>query len=305
MYLRVRRLGRKWGDILMRVNHIAIWAAALAISAGCNSELDSPDVQRVTSLRVAVLPDESIEAIRERYTPLLDHVSAYIGIPCELVVAKTYDELVDLMVGGHIDVAHFGGYSYALAHERAGTVALVQRDLDTRFTSYLVARADADADRIEDFESQRLSFGSRLSTSGHLMPRLFLSSEGITPETFFEEVVYSGAHDLTVLSVVKGEVDLGAVNAQIFESMIDDGRVNVDDIRVVAETPPYFNYVWAVHPSVPERSRIEIRDAFMSLSPTLDRHQAILSTFGAKTYLPADDADYASVREAVKLVSDY
>ena len=196
------------GNILTHRRSIAwlvVLAAGMAVSCGDDATDDTGD--RLSVLRVAVLPDESVEAIRQRYSPLLDFVSDYIGIPYKLTIVERYEDLVDVIVRGEVDLAHFGGYSYVLARDRIGVLALVQRDLDTRFTSYLIARREQNADRLSDFQKRVLCFGSRLSTSGHLMPRSFLVNRGIVPEDFFREVIYSGAHDLTVLSVVGGEAD--------------------------------------------------------------------------------------------------
>jgi phosphonate transport system substrate-binding protein len=79
------------------------------------------------------------------------------------------------------------------------------------------------------------------------MPRHFLKSIlSIEPESTFREVRYSGAYDKTVHQARDGKVDLGAVHAEIFRTMRRDRRPKQDDLRIIWETPPYPDYVWAI-----------------------------------------------------------
>ena len=143
----------------------------------------------------------------------------------------------------------------------------------------------------------RFSFGSELSTSGHLMPRHFLRSEWqIEPEAFFSAVTYSGTHDRTAQLVRDGAVDIGVANAAVIRQMLDDGRLRNGEIEVVWQTPPYPDYVWAVQREMPAQLKTRLRDAFMSLTPTRAEHVAILNSLGAQKYLPAAGGDFADLR---------
>ena len=272
--------------------------------ASCGGEEAPETIAEMSVLRVGVVPDEVQEEIQRKYGPLLDVLSSELGVPTELYRAESYQDLVDVFAEGGLDIAHFGGYTFALAKEQVGAFPLVHRDLDKRFISFFVALA-ADADKeLKDFQGKRIAFVSQLSTSGYLMPAAFLQDQGIEVKKFFSETSFEGSHDLAVYAVRDGKADLGALNAQIFESMIADGRISRDEVRVVAETPPYANYVWAAHPSVGEARRIQIRDAFLSLTLNVEAHRAILDSFGARTFLPANDADYERIRKAIRNMKD-
>lgn len=104
---------------------------------------------------------------------------------------------------------------------------LVIRDIDLRFTSYFVAKADSPAKSINYFAGESFAFGSRESTSGHLTPRHFLAAQDITKE-FFRDVRSSGAHDATAYWVSDGTVTIGVLNAHIFRMMLDGLRLKTD-----------------------------------------------------------------------------
>ena len=263
--------------------------------SGCSDQRANEDLPPV--LRIGVLPDESKEALAKRYEPLRRHLSESLGLPCKLVFPDDYNALVESFGDGTVDIALFGGLTFVQAMVAYDAVPLVMRDVDTRFTSYFVTRADSAATDITNCEDVVLAFGSQLSTSGHLMPRHFLAERDITPETFFREVRYSGAHDTTIEWVRDGKVAVGAVNSRMFSAMMADGRIDKREFRIVWETPPYVDYVWAVQSSLGKTGRNKLRDAFLVLSPAHEPHDEILRNMGAAGFYPANAATFSDLRE--------
>jgi len=122
-------------------------------------------------LRVGILPDVSEENLRKRYGPLLNHLSAKTGFDLNLVLPTDYGDLVRLFRENKVDLAYFGGLTFVQAQVFYNAEPLVMRDVDTRFTSWFLVRKSDPARNLADLKGKVFSFGSRLSTSGHLMPR--------------------------------------------------------------------------------------------------------------------------------------
>ena len=91
------------------------------------------------------------------------------------------------------------GLDSVRAHASHGAIALVMRDIDTRFTSVVVVRAGDPARSLRDLRGRSFTFGNRDSTSGHFMARYFLGIEAIEPERFFSRVEYSAPASRLVL----------------------------------------------------------------------------------------------------------
>ena len=279
------------------MRNILIWligvGLALQLSA-CSGPGQGPSSN---ILRIGVLPDESEAVLRERLTPLFEFLSQETGLPYELVIPNNYAELVRAFGEGLIDLGYFGGVTFMQANSEYDAVPLVMRDVDTRFTSVLVV-ADESVKTLKELRGKRFGFGSRLSTSGHLMPRHFLQVEhGVTPENYFHSVQYSGKHDRTAYWVRDGVVDAGVVNAEVIRKMFADGRLQPDDIRIILTTPPYPDYVWAVHPQTHPVDRENILRAFLQLSTDNPQHEAILSKTGAASFYPASIEDFSMLKE--------
>jgi phosphonate transport system substrate-binding protein len=134
------------------------------------------------------------------------------------------------------------------------------------------------------------------------MPRYFFSAEGVEPESFFAQVTYSGAHDRTIERIVAGEVDAGAVNAQIAEAWISRQSGETPSVRVVWQSPSYVDYVWAVQPAMTRGTQRAIKEVFLNLSRENPNEARFLAAVGAAYFIPAHKSDFDRLRAAVKSV---
>lgn len=269
----------------------------LLINPGCTEQQTMPAV-----LRIGILPDESEARLLKRYTPLFTYLSKKLNIPYEVNIPGNYAELVDDFAKHKIDLAYFGGFTFIKAYNKYGAIPLVMRDIDVRFTSYFLVKKEMRSNDLEDFKNKKFSFGSRLSTSGHLMPRYFLQEKNIIPEKYFSQVLYSGAHDKTVYLVRDGKVELGVANANIYNNMLKDGRVKKSEVRILWETPPYPDYVWALRAEFGEDVQNKIKNAFLYLSKSEPQHKEILDNINAGGFLPASINDFKQLVDVIKTV---
>lgn len=289
----------RWPAFEPRVRFVLACAVVLPCLLGCSRSEERPDP---AVIRIGVLPDEDPERLLLRRLPLIDYLSTQLQIQCELSTAASYTDLLQRFCANEVDLAFFGGLTFLKAHHTDGAVPLVMRDVDRNFSSYFLVRSDSAARELADCRGMTLSFGDRLSTSGHLMPRHFIQEQGMTPETFFAEVGYSGAHDATAFRVRDGIVDVGVANASVIDQLYTEGILNRGEVRVLWETPPYVDYVWAVQKDIKPSLRRRIRNAFLSLSSANRTHSVVLDRERAGSFLPATTADFRDLTQiAVEL----
>ena len=263
--------------------------------SACSMQTDTsePDV-----LRVSLLPGVSdTEELQRSFLPLLRYLEQELNINVEWVRVDSYQEQLDKFHRNELDLALFGGYTFIKAQLRDNADPLVMRDIDFQFTSYFLVASDNKATKISELKGQSFSFGSALSTSGHIMPRFFLSTQDIVPETFFSQVVYSGAHDLTARWVQEKRVDVGAVNSLTVDKMFKEKKLSKDKVKILWKTPPYPDYVWAARRKLPERIKAKIIEAFVKLSPDNRQHRDLLELTDANYYLPASADDFEPIRK--------
>ncbi len=290
--------GPKWSGVRA--------ALACASFVGCALACGRAEIE-TRQIRVSVVPGASEQALRERYASLVTYLGETTGYEVLLSVPTDYQQLLDDFDADRVDLAWFGGLTFAQAHARSGAEPLVTRDTDVAFTSEFIAIGSGSAGPLEEWRGRRFAFGPPLSTSGHLMPRSFLEGRGIVPEEFFSTVRHSRGHDETVWWVREGVVDLAAVNSAALRSMIADGKLAPDALRTIEVTTPFQNYVWSTRAGLPQATRLALRDAFLALDPSEPEHAAILRDMNAGGYLPIEASRYErleSVAAALGLLGE-
>ena len=264
---------------------------------GCGAcELQGKSQKKeISVLHIGVLPELSKQKLLVRYQSLFHYLADETGIPYEFVSSGSYADFLDHFHNGRIDLAYFGGVTLVEAYKRDNAIPLVMRDIDSEFTSYFLVATGSPAQTLKDLKGATFSFGSRISTSGHLMPRYFMKESGIHPEQFFKDIQYSGKHDQTALWVQEGKVEAGVANSRIIKTLFENGILKEKQTRILWETPPYSDYVWAVHPNMGDALQNKIRDAFLKLDPENPKHRDIMKSLNAGSFLPAHISEFSDL----------
>lgn len=274
----------------------AVLAAAFALTlSAC-----APPAPDPTELRVSAIPDQAPDRVREQHRALVDRVCTLAGVSCRWVPAPSYESLVDSIGRGEVDLAYLGGVTFAQAYRRHGAVPLAMRDVDFRFTSVVVVRRDDPASTLRGLAGRSFSFGARSSTSGHFMLRRRLAEAGVEPERDFAAVSFSGNHDATMRAVSEGRADGGGLNASVFYRRLLGGDPVAAHLRVLWQSLPYTDYVWAARAALSPALRTRLTDAFLDLTPALAADAEALHAEGAAGYVPAYPEDFDEVLGVVR-----
>lgn len=251
------------------------------------------------TIRVSMIPDQDPDIIRDRVKNFMSYLEQETGYKFEVIVPMEYQQTLSLFLQKNVDIAWFGGYTFVKASQMGNAVPLVSRAADAEFKSIVIVRSDSPYTTLFDLKGKHFSFGSRLSTSGHLMPRSFFKRVKIDSESFFSQIEYSGAHDRTVEWVKNGKVDAGVVNPLVLQSMYLDGRIDPTKIRIIWRSPSYQDYVWAVQPTMDENLINKIRDAFLKLSYSDEKDRQLLNDMSAHHYVPVGTADFSVLSQII------
>jgi len=255
----------------------------------------------IDTLNIAVLPDQNKSQIHDKYLPLIEYLKSKTGLHIKLLIPQSYKELLHWFNIKKIDLANFGGVTFIEAKQRNNAIPLVMRDVDIRFSSAALVLVSNSANSIQDLKGASLAFGSRLSTSGHFMPRYFFEQKNIIPETFFGNIQYSGFHDTTAEWVRDEKVEVGIVNLGIANEMFLDGRLSHNKVKVIWKSPPFADYVWAIQSDISQSQKVMIRDAFLSINQNPD-NKRLLENLGANYFIPAGEDDFTNLDEVVQKI---
>jgi len=253
-------------------------------------------------LRVSAIPDEAPTELQRKFKPLGDYLEKETGLKVEFTPVSDYAAVVEGLVAKKIDLAWLGGFTFVQAKLRTNGEALpiVQRAEDEVFTSKFIVPADSPVRSLAELKGKTFAFGSPSSTSGHLMPRYFLLQDGIDPDRDFARIAFSGAHDATVAFVASGRAEGGVLNASVMDKLLEKGDANAGRVRVIATTPPYFDYNWTVRPGLDGALREKIAKAFLALDPANPAHRELMALQRASKFVRTTTANYDGIERAAR-----
>jgi phosphonate transport system substrate-binding protein len=274
-----------------------VLSLCLTLLVGCSEKTDAAGAGSAVVVRVTGVPDENPTELQRKNQPMVDYLSGALGATVTYVPVTDYGAAVAALAAGQVDFAWLGGFTHVQARHQAEVVPLVMREIDRDFKSVFVAHVDAGVATVADVKGKTFAFGSKSSTSGHLMPRHFLSTDfGLDAAADFSGApVYSGAHDATVKIVESGKVAAGALNKQVWDRMVAQGKVDTARVKVIWTTPGYVDYVWTARAAVPQAQQDAFAKAFLALDARDPAHKAVLDLQGAKSFVKGAPADFDAI----------
>jgi phosphonate transport system substrate-binding protein len=280
---------------LLKIMTLFTASSILLLSFGTAAQAAEP-------LRVGMIPDAGATQVSvEEKAPLQQYLEKQLGMPVKLIIPTSYNATVEGIGNGSLDVAYFGGLTYVKAHVRYGAIPLVQRDIDREFHSLLITRKSTNISSLKDLDGKTFCFGDINSTSGHLYPYLAMKNVGIRPDKSLKSYRYTGSHSATAQAVASGACDAGSLDETVFKSMIADGKIPGNEMKVFFTTPAFADYVWAARKDLPNDMQRKFSQALLRLQPGQD--DKILNILRGKHFVSANDQEYSEVERVAKELS--
>ncbi|HEY3768874.1 MAG TPA: phosphate/phosphite/phosphonate ABC transporter substrate-binding protein [Candidatus Angelobacter sp.] len=245
-------------------------------------------------VNVGMVPDAGATqiSIKEK-APLKAYLEQKLGRPVNLVIPTNYNATVEALGNGSLDFAYLGGLTYIKAHARYSVVPLVQRSSDLQFRSYFITSSHSSIHSLSDLRGKNFAFGDINSTSGHLMPYLEMRQAGIDPDSALK-YRYTGSHPATAKAVESGAVDAGALDESVYNSMIAEGKLDPNKVRVFYMSKPFVDYVWVARKDVDPAAQEKFVQAFTDLKEPQDNE--ILKILRGSSFIRASNEEYTILR---------
>jgi len=260
-------------------------------------------------LRISAIPDQKPEKLNRLYGLVADELSKQLGVAVKYVPVTDYTAAVSAFRTGDLDLVWFGGLTGVQARlQKPGARVLAQRDIDASFHTIFIANARSgikpitSVQGLNQLKGKRFTFGSESSTSGRLMPQVFLAKAGVKLNDFAGGAPgFSGSHDATIALVQSGAYDAGAVNEQVWRTSLHDGKASRSKVIAIWKTPGYPDYHWIAQPNLDKRFgagfTTRLQKAILSWRPRDPERKQILNLFGAQQFTPANAAAYAPIEQ--------
>lgn len=248
------------------------------------------------ALRVAVAtvisPRESFSYYRDMFNAL----SVYLDMPIEFKQRNTYEEVNELLAQNLVDIAFIcsGAYITGADHMELLVVPVIHGL--PYYRGYIIVNEASPYERFEDLEGRRFTHSDPLCFTGKLFVDMRLSAMGTHADDFFEEVVYSLSHDVSIQMVSRHVIDGAAVNGLIYEYLAAKDPDMVAGLRIIEKTayggmPPVVNSLL-----MSRELQDEIRGFFTSMHESPETRQ-ILDQLLIDQFLVVGDTLYDGLRK--------
>lgn len=277
------------------------WLISLSIIFSTGMAIAGPK-----TLVFSAIPDQDETQLRKRFNAVAQYLQAELGVPVEYMPVKSYEAVVTAFKNEQVQLAWFGGLTGVHARlEVPGSTVLAQGQEDPTFKTYFIVHSSSQIKPTEAFPKKEMegltfTFGAKTSTSGRLMPDYYVRKEtGKSPETFFKRVGFSGDHSKTIALVQSGAYQAGAVNYQVWESELKAGKIDLNKVKVIWQTPTYPDYHWVGHKVLDEQWGPGFTEKLKKVIVNI-KDPAILAAFPRSGFIEASNQEFEPILKTGK-----
>lgn len=279
----------------------ALVAAVSAFSTAAMAQDYKIGIQAYKGIDVGVL----------EWKPTADYLSQKLG-KSFTVVALSDKDLIAGVKEGKIDFFFSNPSIYVQLRDenKAEAIATMAKEIKGQRTEHvassILVRKDSPITKLSDFKGKDFMTRAKSSFAGWLIVKRLFLENGMDPDRDFQSVRETKSVQHVVYAVQNGAVDGGAVIAGTLEEMARDGKVSMDEFRVINKysdsfpfahsTPLYPEFPMVAAEHTPSELREQVAKALLDLQPA-DPASKAAQIAGWVTPL-----DYFPVADCLRLV---
>ena len=212
-------------------------------------------------IEFAYFPAENPATYADSLDPLLENIEDETGHEVNYASINSYAAQIEAMRSERLHLAAFasGPTPYGVNLANFVPVAIQAADGTFGYRLWVVTQADNDEiNELSDIAGKNVVHTEETSNSGNLAPNALFAQEGVVPGEDYD-IEFSGSHENSGLGVYMGDYDAAPVCSTCVQRVIDDGRIDANDLKVVWSSDPFpegsFGYINNLHPDLQEGFR--------------------------------------------------
>lgn len=255
----------------------------------------------------AMLPQMSNAQLFKCCQPILKHLENETGIKITQRFPKDYTEHVKLCREGKIDFAYSNPFTYIQmapkSRERSDghkAIAIAVEPHGAVFYGEFIARTDnMSIKEFKDIIGKRGWIVSYMASGGYLYPKGYALDHGIDlPNDCILTESPGSKQEKVIMAVYNRETDFGCVRSGMREKL--KGRLDLKQIRVVAETKRYPSWTFSAYDGVDPEVTDKIKQALLKMPAHLFEKAKLPGSVNG--FQEAADKDFDSVRTLAEKV---
>jgi len=234
---------------------------------------------------IGILANEDSTEITDMWQETENYLNTEITDHTFEIVPLAFDQVSDAVANEEVDFVFVNSSLYVelVVNNGVRRIATVKRlNVDvssTSFGSVIFTRADnASINSYEDIIGKKFGAVDERSFGGYQMAVKEFYDNDINPTLDFT-LSFEGSHKSVIEKVLNGTLDAGTVRTGAIEEMVEDGLVDINDIKVINEqiqstfplllsTQLYPEWPMAKAPHIADELGEQVAIALMALEPT-------------------------------------
>ena len=281
--------------------------AALGLASCGKKDAQAPAGGTPGELTFSILSAENQASMAPLWQPLLDDMSAQIGVKVKPFFATNYTSLVEAMRFKQVQIGWFSAAPALQAVNRSDGEVLgrvIDAGGDATYKSVIIVKKGSGITLEKILKCDKtLNFGlgDTQSTSGTLAPMAYLfTPKNIEPSKCFK-TVRSASHQANAFSVANGVLDVATNNSVGLLFAKRENPDMADKLEVVWTSPPLPESSIVVRKDLDPALKEKIRQFFLTYGTGSDakaeKQREVLKGLAYGGFKPADNSYLNPVRE--------
>jgi len=209
--------------------------------------------------------------------PLLSYLSRNLKCRIALVLLPTCGSVNQFLKEGKVDIAILGPENLTRTEYKSEAIPLVLISSNKQYVqrSIIVTRKK-DIRSIKDLKGKNFAFARKSSITGHILPQIILSEEGIDPEKDFANVYFMKSQEQVLLSLLEGKVEAGALAEHIFHYLTSTFPVS-GEVDILARSDEIPANILIARKNISSKLIVNIKTLLLKYSESNSSNKGIFS----------------------------
>ncbi len=194
------------------------------------------------TIKIGVLANRGAEHCLMQWSPTAEYLTETLPGNRFEIVPIAFDHIVEEVEQGKVDFILVNSSLYVeleINHGIDRIATLKNKRLNGTYTTFggviFCLKSREDIKTTTDLKGKTFMAVDKKSFGGWYMARRELEEKGIDPASDFSSLQFGGTQDAVVYAILNGKVDAGTVRTDTLERMNLEGKIHIEDFRVIHE----------------------------------------------------------------------
>jgi len=262
-----------------------------------------PDAMRKPEIHFAIAPVLSSKSSLILYSPMLDYIEKHLNRKLEVTFPKSYLETNAAIENGTCDIAIVCTGAFLKGKKYMEVIVVPEISGKTFYNSYIIVNKESDIKDLSQLKNKVFAFTDPLSLSGFYYAAYRIKTMGYKISDFFEKIIWTKSHDLSIKNVGEGLVDGASVDSIVYDFLIKNKNEFALKTKVIEKSfdlgiPPV-----VVRSDLENNLKEQIQSIFLRMD-TDNEGKKILQKIGIDRFVKPDMSIYNQTEKILRQLGE-